>query len=146
MVGKRLGLLGGVFNKVKGNTDILEGFCAVVVRVGSADGKFDQSEEEKGLSAIHSLKVIQENFTPQQIDKAFDKQAARAKTGRSGRRELLTEIQEAAAKGGADIAKAMIVLGLDVADDNGIGEQEDKELRFLASEIRVDYERCLQEG
>jgi tellurite resistance protein len=146
MVGKRLGLLGGVFNKVKGNTDILEGFCAIVVRVGSADGKFDQSEEEKGLSAIHSLKVIQENFTPQQIDKAFDKQAARAKTGRSGRRELLTEIQEAAAKGGADIAKAMIVLGLDVADDNGIGEQEDKELRFLASEIRVDYERCLQEG
>lgn len=147
MVGKRLGLLGGAFNKFKGNTDILEGFCAVVVRVGSADGKFDQSEEETGLKAIHSLKLIQENFTPMQIDKAYDKQAARAKTGRSGRRELLTEIMEAKNKGGSEVAKAMIVLGLDVADTDGtIGEKEEKELRFLAGEVGVDYDRCLQEG
>lgn len=147
MVGKRLGILGGVFNRVKGNTDILEGFCAIVARVGSCDGNFSDAEEKAGMNSIRSLDVIVNNFTPQQIDVAFDKQADRAKAGRSGRRELLREIQEAAQKGGPDIAKAMIVLGLDVADgEGGIGDAEEKELRFLASELKVDYDRCLQEG
>jgi len=146
MVGKRLGAFGGIFNRIKGNTDILEGFCAIVVRVGSADGNFDDAEEKAGLDAINAMSVITENFNPQQIAVAFDKQADRAKAGRSGRRELLREIQEAAQKGGPEIAKAMIVLGLDVADKNGIGAEEERDLRFLATELRVDYDRCLQEG
>lgn len=147
MVGKFLkGLVGGTSNVIKGNKELLEAACAMVVRVGSADGSFDDSEEKKGLESIKSLSIITDNFDARTIEIAFDKQADRAKGGRTGRRELLREIVEGAEKGGPDFAKALILIGLDVADDGGIGQEEEKDLRFIAGEIRVDYERVLQEG
>lgn len=147
MVGKFLGrLTGNAKNAISGNKELLQAVCAMVVRVGSADGKFDDSEEQKGLAAIKSMSLITDNFPARDIEIEFDKQADRAKGGRSGRRELLREIMEGAEKGGPDFAKALVVIGLDVADDNGIGEKEEQDLRFIAGEIRVDYERVLQEG
>lgn len=146
-MGKFLGkVFGGAKNVVQGNKELLQGACAMVVRVGSADGSFDESEEKKGLDAIKSMSILTDNFAARDIEIEFDKQADRAKGGRSGRRELLREITEAAEKGGPEFAKALILIGLDVADDNGIGELEEKDLRFIAGEIRVDYERVLLEG
>lgn len=147
MVGKFLGkLTGGAKNAIQGNKELLQGACAMVVRIGSADGTFDDKEEQAGLNAIKAMSIITDNFPARDIEIEFDKQADRAKGGRSGRRELLREITEAAEKGGPDFAKALILIGLDVADDGGIGEQEEKDLRFIAGEIRVDYERVLLEG
>jgi tellurite resistance protein len=147
MVGKFLGRLSGnAKNAISGNKELLQAVCAMVVRVGSADGKFDDSEEQKGLQAIKSMSIITDNFDARAIETEFDKQADRAKGGRSGRRELLREIQEGAEKGGPDFAKALIIVGLDVADNGGIGKEEEADLRFIAGEIRVDYERVLQEG
>lgn len=146
-MGKFIGkLFGGAKNVVQGNKELLQGACAMVVRVGSADGSFDEAEEKKGMDAIKSMSILTDNFPARDIEIEFDKQADRAKGGRSGRRELLREITEAAEKGGPDFAKALILIGLDVADNNGIGPEEEKDLRFIADEIRVDYERVLLEG
>lgn len=138
-------LLGGVKDKLNSSVakfakdpNFLQALCAVSVYVGSSDGNFSQTEEDQAVQAILNNELIkQANFDPRVVQSTMDTMADKLKAGaRSGRAALLKEIRDIA--GNKDMAEAVLLLGLDLADNDGIEPKEQEALKAAAKEVGMD--------
>lgn len=138
-------LVGGLKDKLNANVarfakdpNFLQALCAVSVFVGSSDGNFSQTEEDQAVTAILNNDLIkQANFDPRVVQSTMDNMADKLKAGvRSGRAALLKEIRDIA--GDKDMAEAVLLLGLDLADNDGIEPKEADALRAAAREVGMD--------
>lgn len=142
MLGK---LFGGkakeTINKFSGNKDFLEGMCAVCALTAAADGSIDDSEIDAAVASIKANAAISAGFGASEIESVFGKMAAKV-NNRVGRMELKNEIRQVVERDKTgEMAQALILAGLDVADAGGIDEKEDKVLAELAGICGVDYNR-----
>jgi tellurite resistance protein len=111
--------------------NFLEGLCAVAAYVGSASGGFSDKEESDALNRIkNNPLIVSGGFHSRDIEKIMDRMADHANGGRSGRAQLLREIEEC--NKNPDLAEAVLLMGLDVADDGGIDDTEKNALRKIA--------------
>lgn len=111
--------------------NFLEGLCATAAYVGSASGGFDEKEEQGALNRIRNNPlIVSGGFDSRTIEKIMDKMADHANGGRSGRAQLLKEIEDCAKN--PDLAEAVLLMGLDVADEGGIDDSEKTALRKVA--------------
>lgn len=128
-------------NKFSGNQDFLEAICAGAALVAAADGSIDDKEAKAALTAMQSNKLISVAFGPREIEICFGKMESKVTT-RSGRAELKKEIEECVARDKTgSLGEAVLYACLDVADQGGIEENEEKVLREIAGLLRVDYDK-----
>lgn len=146
-----MGLFGNLFGanvtaavqKFSGDKDFLEAGCAVGALVGAADGNIDDAEYDAALAVMNANKILGAAFSPSEIESVFGKMAPKTKT-RSGKAELINEIREGVAKDrDGTKAKALMLIGIDVADQGDIGADEEKVLRTLSEVLKVNYEKAL---
>lgn len=130
----------GLGNKFAGKTDFLEAVCAASALVAAADGDIEDSEVSACLDAIASNKIISEAFPPRQIENTAEKMIARAK-GRVGKAGLMKEISEI--RSNSEMAEAVVLVALDVADQGGISDAELNVLKKIAAELDVDLQKHL---
>lgn len=118
--------------------NFLEALAAVGVYVGSADGSFDDKEEAQVVKQIASNETIKTaGFDSRTIQMKIDSMADKLDGGmRSGRAALLKEIRDIA--GNAEMAEAVLLLGLDIADNGGIDDKEEAALRKVAQELGIE--------
>lgn len=144
-----MGLLGNIFkgkaqdaiNQFSGNTDYLEGMCAGCALTAAAEGGIDDSEYDKTLSVIRNNKAIAAAFGSGEIEKCFARMTPKTQT-RGGRAELKQEIAEVIARDKTgQMGQAILFACLDVADEGGIGPEEEKAMRDIAQICHVDYDR-----
>jgi len=144
-----MGLLGNMFkgnakeaiNKFAGNTDYLEGMAAACALTAAAEGGIDDAEFEKTLTVIRSNTAISSAFTLQQIESTFSRMTPKTAT-RSGKSELKAEIAQVIARDKTgEMGKAILLACLDVADEGGIGPQEETVMRSIADICNVSYDK-----
>lgn len=142
MLGK---LFGGkakdAINAFSGNKDFLEGMCAVCALTAAAEGGIDDAEYEQTLKVIRANTAISSGFGSNEIESVFGKMSQKTGT-RSGKAELKNEIREVIARDkSGNLAQALVLAGLDVADQGGISAPEEAVLREIASICNVNYDK-----
>jgi tellurite resistance protein len=126
-------------NQFTGNKDFLEGLCAICCLVAAADGNIDDKEIDAALASIKANSAISSSFGAQEIESVFGKMSTKV-GNRQGRMALKTEIQEVVARDKTGtMGSALILAGLDVADQGGIGAEEETVLKDLAKLVGADY-------
>ena len=129
-------------SKFSGRTDYLEAVCAAAALIAAADGEIEDSEIAATSKAISANKILRDNFDQSTIDQTVEKMLARAGGGRVGRAGLWTEIEEVAKD--ADMAQAVVLTALDVAEGDGEVEPVEKVvLDRLAKMLNVDLNRLM---
>lgn len=135
-------LVSGKVNKFKGNKDFLEGVCAAAALVAFADGSCSDTEASAAIKAITSNAVMSGSFSGREIETTIDSMLKRAEGGRVGRAGLYREIEEVLTKDpSGDMAEAVLLTALDVADDGGIEDKERAVLEQIASKLRLDLKK-----
>lgn len=130
---------------LKPDTELLEGIAAACVLVGASDGDFDDDEATTALDRLLNHDMISAAFTSSQIEAAFDKQAARAKQGMSGRLGLKREIEEVKSHCSDSDAEMLLVIAIDVAlTDGDISPAERKALDTVGKAVGLSVERYLE--
>jgi tellurite resistance protein len=128
-------------NKFAGNTDYLEGMSAGCALTAAAEGGIDDKEFDKTLTVIRSNTAIAAAFNSQQIESTFSRMTPKTAT-RSGKAELKNEIREVIARDKTgEMGKAILLACLDVADEGGIGPQEEAVMRDIAEICNVNYDK-----
>ena len=144
MLGKLKEKLTGGANRMNGKTDLLEGICAGIVWTGAADGDLSDDEAGTGLDRLLNHEVISVAFAASQIETAFDKQAARARQGISGRVALRREIEQVKGKSTTEDCEMLLVIAIDVASADGeIGTKEMGVLKQIGQILGLDPARYL---
>lgn len=128
--------------KFSGRTDYLEAVCAAAALIAAADGEIEDGEVKATIKAVSANKSLREGFEQTVIEQTIEKMLARAGGGRVGRAGLWTEIEEVLKS--ADMAEAVVLTALDVAEGDGeIEPEEMKVLDRLAKMANVDLKRLL---
>ena len=144
MLARFQAFLAGGAKRLNGNTDLLEGVAAAIVLTGASDGDFDDAEAQTGLDRLLGHDVLSAAFKPSEIEAAFDKQAARARQGLSGRLALKREVQEVKGKCSPDDCEMLLVIACDVAlSDGDVSAAERKALDDIAKALGLQVERYL---
>lgn len=142
-------MFGGLFkgkakeamNSFSGNKDFLEGMCAVCALAAAAEGGISDAEYDKTLAVIRSNTAISSGFSGSEIEMVFGKMTPKTAT-RSGRAELKEEIRQVIARDKTgQMGQALVYAGLDVADEGGIGKEEETILREIANIAGVNYDK-----
>lgn len=128
--------------KFSGRTDYLEAVCAAAALVAAADGEIEDSEINATMKAVAANKTLQSGFDSKLIEQTMEKMLTRAQGGRVGRAGLWTEIEEVVKD--ADMAEAVVLTALDVAEGDGEIEPAEKAvLDRLAKTANVDLQRLM---
>jgi tellurite resistance protein len=130
--------------KLNRNVDLLEGGAAIMALVAAADGNISTEEENSARDRGKKSKVLLgAGFTPGEIEREVNKMLDKADGGsRSGRSELYKELNDVANKDtDGSLGEALLLLGLDVADQGGIDPKEEAVLRECAKRLNVDYDK-----
>lgn len=128
-------------NQFSGNKDYLEGMCAACALTAAAEGGIDDAEYDKTLSVIRSNTAIAASFQSPEIEAVFGRMAPKTAT-RSGKAELKNEIREVIARDKTGtMGQAILYACLDVADEGGIGAQEEAVMREIAQICNVSYDK-----
>lgn len=128
-------------NKFSGNTDYLEGLASGCALTAAAEGGIDDKEFDKTLAVICSNTAIASAFNRQQIESTFSRMTPKTTT-RSGKAELKNEIAQVIARDKTgEMGKAILLACLDVADEGGIGAQEEAVMREIATICNVNYDK-----
>lgn len=144
-----MGMFGSMFkgkakdaiNQFSGNKDYLEGMCSACALTAAAEGGIDDKEYEKALSVIRNNKAIGEAFGHSELEKTFARMTSKTGT-RGGRAELKQEIAEVIERDRTgQMGAAILYAALDVADEGGIGPEEERIMREIAQICHVDYDR-----
>lgn len=141
-------LVGGKVQKFKGNKDFLEAVCAAAALVAYAPGpdgspgSCDDKEAEAAIKAITSNAVLSGSFSGREIETTMDTMLKRAEGGRVGKSGLFREIEEVRIKDTTgDMAEAVLLTALDVADSGGISPEEHKLLEQIAEKLKLDLKK-----
>ncbi|BCH33235.1 hypothetical protein MesoLjLc_51650 [Mesorhizobium sp. L-8-10] len=128
-------------NQFSGNKDFLEGMCAVCALTAAADGSIDDAEIDQAITSIKANSAIAAGFGAAEIESVFGKMASKV-NNRVGRMELKNEIRQVIDRDKTgQMGQALILAGLDVADQGGIDDKEETVLKELAGICNVDYNR-----
>lgn len=128
-------------NQFSGRTDFLQGACAIAALVASSDGDISDSEITKATTSINALDAITKNFDQRVIDTTLDQMLTKAGSGRVGRNQLWKEVEECAKE--HEIGESVLLIGLDVADDGGIGDKEMIVLQDAAKRLGLNLQSYL---
>jgi tellurite resistance protein TerB len=129
-------------SKFSGRTDFLEAVCAAAALIAAADGEIEDSEIKATVKAVKANKSLSNGFDPNAIEASINKMLDRAGGGRVGRMGLWDEIREIGKD--AEMAQAVVLTALDVAEGDGEIEPEEKVvLERLSKELSVDLNRLM---
>jgi tellurite resistance protein TerB len=139
---KLTGFLGDSANKFSGNTDFLEGACALCALVAAADGSVDDDEIVSAIAAVKANKTISDSFSTSQIESTMDTMLTRVST-RTGRISLWDELKDIGADG--ELGQVVVACGVEVADADGdVDDAEMKVLKKAGSMFGVNVEELLE--
>ena len=128
-------------NAVSGNKDFLEGLCAATAWTAAAEGGIDDQEYDKVLTGITGNSAINGSYSASEVEKVFNRMAAKTKT-RQGKSELKTEIEQVIGRDkSGKMGEAIVYTCLDVADEGGISDAEEKVMKEIAQICNVNYEK-----
>lgn len=128
--------------KFSGRTDFLEAVCAAAALIAAADGEIEDSEVKSTVKAVKANKSLAGGFDQGTIEACINKMLDRASGGRVGRMGLWAEISEVASD--ADMAEAVVLTALDVAESDGeVEPEEQKVLERLAKDLSIDLNRLM---
>lgn len=144
MFGKLKEKFTGGLNRLKGNTDLLEGVCAAGIIVAASDGSVSDDEGAILLDRLLNHEVISKAFSATQIEAAFDKQLKRASQGMTGRLALRREVEDVKAKSTSDDCELLLMIAIDVAMADGeLDPKERAALNTVGQAIGFDPARYL---
>jgi len=144
MFGRIKEKLTGGAQRLKGNTDLLEGIAAAAVLGGAADGEMSDDEAMVALDRMLNHETLSAAFTATQIEAAFDKQAKRAKQGMAGKLGLRREIEQTRSKCTEEDREMLLVIAIDVtAQDGDISPAERRALETIGQAVGLSVERYL---
>ncbi|WP_126975604.1 TerB family tellurite resistance protein [Frigidibacter oleivorans] len=128
--------------KMSGRTDFLEAVCAAAALVAAADGEIEDGEIAATIKAVGANKALSSAFDQKTIESTMERMLQRAGGGRVGRSGLWTEIEDVLKD--ADMANAVVLTALDVAEGDGEIEPAEKVvLERLAKIASVDLNRLM---
>jgi tellurite resistance protein len=129
--------------QMSGNKDFLEGMCAGCALTAAAGDGIDDAEYDKTLLVIKSNSAISAGFGSGEIEQVFGRMAPKTAT-RSGRAELMEEIRQVVERDKTgNMGTAICLAALDVADEGGISEAEEKTLKSIAELCGVNYAKLV---
>lgn len=114
-----------IAQKFSGRTDFLEAVCAAAALIAIADGEIEDSEIQATTKAIKANKAL-EGFDAMTIEKTMNTMFERATGGRVGQMNLRKELADIAKD--AEMAEAVLLTALDVAEGDGEIEPKEKEV------------------
>ncbi|WP_315729920.1 Tellurite resistance protein TerB [Bradyrhizobium sp. SZCCHNRI2010] len=128
-------------NSYTGDKPFLNGVASAAANVTAADGKIDDAEIDAAIAGMQANAIVAASFTGPQIEEAYTAALTRAKT-RAGRMENKRFIEALAARDPA-VRQDVFLIAADVADQDGIGNEERAVLTDIASLLRVDDNKLL---
>lgn len=131
-IGKLGGLVSGLVNKFKGNTDFLEASCALCALTAAADGSIDDDEISAAIDAVKTNKTLSEAFSARQIENTMETMLERTKT-RTGRVSLWSELKDI--EGDEDMGQIVVLAAIEVADADGNIDADEKEILTKAGKM-----------
>ena len=125
-----------------GDATFLAGAAAAAALVTRADGQVDEGEITKALEGLTANPLLK-SFMPTKVEDVFTQALERAKS-RAGKIELQRSIAALAARS-LEERQDVFLIGADVADDGGIGQEERKVLEEVAKTLGLDATKLLGE-
>lgn len=131
----------GSVSKYSGKTDFLEAVMAAAALVAWADGNADDKEIAAAIKAAVSNSALAGAFDSRTIEQTAEQMFNRASGGRVGRSGLYKEIEDI--KADKDMSETVLLTALDIADSEGISEDEKRVLGEIASRLGLDLKKYL---
>lgn len=125
-----------------GDATFLAGAAAAAALVTRADGQVDEGEITAALEGLTANPLLK-SFTASKVDDVFTQALDRSKS-RAGKIELQRAIAALAARS-LEERQDVLLIGADVADDNGIGAEERKVLDGIAKTLGLDANKLIGE-
>jgi tellurite resistance protein len=132
---KMFGAATKAVNNYSGDTVFLHAAASAAANVTMADGSADDSETEKALRGLMANAILGGSFSPSQIEEAYNAALVRART-RAGRMENKRFI-EAIISRPVEQRQDVLLIGADIADDGGIGDDEQKVLEDIGKSLNL---------
>lgn len=133
--------LSGKVAKFSGRKDFLEAVCAAAALVAFADGEASDAEIDSTIKSITSNANLSGSFSTREIETTAETMLNRAKGGRVGRNGLLREIEDI--KADHDMCEVVLLTALDVADNEGISDEEKAVLDKIAKALSLNLANYL---
>jgi tellurite resistance protein len=124
-----------------GDTTFLKGVASAAANVTAADGSIDDNEIDSAISGMQSNPLVSTSYTSSQIEEALNAALSRAKS-RAGRMENKRNI-EALMTRDVSVRQDVFLIAADVADQGGIGPEEQVVLNDIAKLLNVDGAKLL---
>jgi tellurite resistance protein len=128
-------------NSYAGDTSFLKGVASAAANVTAADGSIDDSEIEAAIAGMQANPIVSASYNSSQIEEALNGALSRAKS-RAGRMENKRFI-EALMTRDVSVRQDVFLIAADVADQDGIGAQEQVVLNDIAKLLNVDGAKLL---
>ncbi|MGJ4945182.1 Tellurite resistance protein TerB [Bradyrhizobium sp. HKCCYLS1011] len=128
-------------NSYTGDKLFLAGVAAAAANVTAADGSIDDAEINAAISGMLANPIVSASYTASQIEEALNAALARAKS-RAGRMENKRAI-EALMTRDISVRQDVFLIAADVADQDGIGQQERVVLADIGKALNVDDNKLL---
>jgi tellurite resistance protein len=129
------------FNSYAGDSAFLKGVASAAANVTAADGSIDDSEIESAISGMQANPIVSASYSSSQIEEALNAALSRAKS-RAGRMENKRNI-EALMTRDVTVRQDIFLIAADVADQGGIGSEEQVVLNDIAKLLNVDGAKLL---
>jgi tellurite resistance protein len=128
-------------NTYVGDDAFLKGVASAAANVTAADGSVDDNEVDAAIKGMQSNTLIAGSFNSTQISDAYGLALIRAKS-RAGRMENKRNI-EALVVRDAEVRQDVFLIAADVADQGGIGADEEKVLLDIGGLLNLDAKKLL---
>lgn len=124
-----------------GDNSFLKGVASAAANVTAADGSIDDNEVEAAIAGMQANPLVAASYNSSQIEEALGAALVRAKT-RAGRMENKRFIEALMARD-VGVRQDVFLIAADVADQGGIGAQEQVVLNDIAKLLNVDGTKLL---
>jgi tellurite resistance protein len=128
-------------NSYTGDTTFLKGVASAAANVTAADGSIDDNEIDSAISGMQANPLVSASYSSSQIEEALNAALSRAKS-RAGRMENKRNI-EALMTRDVSVRQDVFLISADVADQGGIGSEEQVVLNDIAKLLNVDGAKLL---
>jgi tellurite resistance protein len=129
------------FNSYTGDTAFLKGVASAAANVTAADGSIDDNEIDSAISGMQGNPLVSASYNSSQIEEALTAALSRAKS-RAGRMENKRNIEALMTRDVA-VRQDVFLIAADVADQGGIGSEEQVVLNDIAKLLNVDGAKLL---
>lgn len=128
-------------NSYVGDDAFLKGVASAAANVTAADGVVEDNEVDAAIKGMQANTIVSASFNSTQISDAYGLALIRAKT-RAGRMENKRNIEALVARE-ATVRQDVFLIAADVADQGGIGAEEEKVLIDIGGLLNLDAKKLL---